>query len=103
MGLFEVILCRLWGHRIEEPTAGIEFCSRCLATREWHGPPFSRVEQIGALRWPFYRAREALADGRVLADRWKAKFFCLECGRWIRHRVDRDFCSKTCSDSWFPF
>jgi hypothetical protein len=82
MGLFEVIPCRLWGHRIKEPTAGVEFCSRCLATRGWQGTPFSTVERVGASRWPFFRAREVLADGRALIARWKERFFCSECGRW---------------------
>ena len=92
--------CFLVGHRLYEPTAGVEACERCNDAREWGQPSWSQREAEGVLVYPW-----SLLKGFIVEHfrRLRAHLFCHQCGSLIFHRVDKHFCSKKCEDEWLPF
>jgi len=92
--------CFLVGHRLYQPTAGVEACERCGDAREWNQRPWSRREAEGVILYPWSLLTEAISKQ---FHRWKEHLFCHQCGGLIFHRVDEHFCSEKCEKEWFPF
>jgi hypothetical protein len=97
-------ICRAWcflfGHKVFEPTGGVQACQLCHDAREWNVAGFTAREFTGIVRWPFYCMWRRIRD---FAKGFKAQFFCHQCGWLILKRVDRSFCSQKCSKEWSPF
>jgi ribosomal protein L37E len=93
-------LCFLVGHKINEPTTGVEACERCGEAREWFQPPWSRREAEGVMVYPWTTLKAFILEH---FRRLKTHLFCHQCGNVIFHRVDKHFCSKKCEDQWLPF
>ena len=51
-------ICRAWcflfGHKVFEPTGGVQACHLCHDAREWNVAGFTAREFTGIVRWPFY-------------------------------------------------
>lgn len=92
------ILCRILGHKVSVPTAGVEYCERCHDHAAYYldGSQWTDDERegiVGPLRDLWYRLR-----------RWTVPR-CDHCGKSLlfRKRVAHDFCSRECHNKWLPF
>jgi hypothetical protein len=92
--------CFLIGHRIDEPTAGVEACGRCGDAREWSQRRWSRREAEDVMVYPWSLLKEAISK-QIL--RLEAHLFCRKCGGLMFHRVEKHFCSEKCEKEWLPF
>lgn len=94
--------CRLVGHAITEPTAGVELCERCGDSVAFYldGSQWTDRERFGLIEpirgWV-----------RIVRRRWLPSWLrrCDQCNKrmWFGSSYDRDFCSKKCHDKWIPF
>lgn len=99
---FNVLFCRFFGHKIIEPTAGVELCERCGDSVAYYhdGSQWTDRERYGLVEpirnWYW-----------IMKRRWLPSIFrrCDQCNKrmWFGSLYDRDFCCKTCHDEWLPF
>lgn len=95
------LLCRIFGHKVSEPTPGVEYCDRCHdhAAYYYDGSQWTDEERdglVGPIRNWWWRVRNWA---------WPR---CLHCRkRLVLRRKIKDgcgcFCSEDCEENWIPF
>jgi len=100
MKIWPACRCFLVGHRIYEPTGGVQACERCGNARKWNQRPWNRREADGVLVYPWNVLKDTVSKP---LQRVRSRLFCHHCGGLILYRVDQHFCSTKCEQEWFPF
>ena len=96
--MFKRFVCWLIGHRLCEPTCGVELCERCGASHDYMetGGPFTDRERFGVFD-PLWQVFSRLR-------RWTWPR-CDQCGKLLvfRRKYGETFCSEECMRDWLPF
>lgn len=95
------IRCKLFGHKIIEPTSGVASCERC--GKEWYACNNEWPSELGCYGYL----------GIVSLKLWRLVFRltkwhrpkCDHCGKslWFRKPYNDSFCNSECFSKWIPF